>query len=222
MEQRSEEWFAARVGSLGASKIADALARTKSGWGATRANVMAALIAERLTGIPHDGYVNSIMLRGIEVEPEARSAYSFYNNCDVVEVGLVRHPVIVNSHASPDGLVGDDGLVEIKSPNTSTHIEALLGASVPQKYKYQMQWQMACTGRAWCDFVSFDPRMPEELKIHICRIDRDDALIATLESEVIEFLTEVDSKLAQLRALTSGKTPLTGALEGSLASMQVN
>ncbi len=198
--QGSDEWAIARCGSVGASRISDIMARTKSGWGASRANYAAELIAERLTGIPANRYQSAEMRWGIETEPQARDAYAFYTDADVVQIGLVKHPSIHGSHASPDGLVGDNGLLEIKSPNTSTHIETLLTGAVPGKYATQMLWQMACTGRQWCDYVSFDPRMPEHMRYWCKRVHRDDALIAELEREVAVFLGEVADKVAALQA----------------------
>lgn len=198
--QGSDAWRLARVGSLGASQVAEALARTKTGWGAGRANVMAAMIAERLTGVPAETYKSAAMDWGSEKEPDARAAYAFYRDAEVASVGLVRHPTIDGTHASPDGLVGDDGLVEIKAPLTATHIDTLLGQSVPGKYVTQMQWQMACTDRVWCDFVSYDPRLPESMSLFIRRVHRDDGAIADLEREVIAFLQELEAKLSQLRA----------------------
>jgi putative phage-type endonuclease len=193
------EWFAARLGKLTASRIADALARTKSGWGASRANYMAELVAERLTGVPADGYVSAAMQRGTEMEPEARAAYEFRHGVDVEPGGFVPHPQIADAGASPDGLVGTGGLIEIKCPHTSTHIETLLGAPIAQRYVMQMQWQMACTGRAWCDFVSYDPRLPEAMRLHVTRVARDDALIETIEKDVLEFLSEIAAKVEALR-----------------------
>lgn len=198
--QGSEEWKAARCGSLGASRIADALARTKTGWGASRANLMAELLVERLTGVPSEGYMNDAMRWGTEKEPEARAAYEFRTNADVREVGLVLHPTIGKSHASPDGLVGDDGLVEIKCPNTATHLDTLIGQAVPDKYVKQVMWQIACTGRQWCDYVSYDPRLPESMRMWVKRITRDADKIAELEREAAAFLRELDEKIKTLRA----------------------
>lgn len=197
--QGTPEWRQARCGSLGASRIADALARTKSGWGASRDNLMAQLICERLTGIPADTYTNAAMQWGIDTEPQARAAYSFHSGFDVVQVGIIRHPKIVGTHASPDGLVSGDGLVEIKCPNSATHIETLLGATVPDKYIKQAQWQMACTERHWCDWVSFDPRMPESMRLFSKRIARDEKMISVMEAEVAVFLRELESKVHGLR-----------------------
>lgn len=199
--QGSPEWFAARCGRVTASCVADVIARTKTGYGASRANYMAQLIAERLTGQVAQSFTNAAMQWGTEKEPDARRAYSFLADVDVVEVGFVIHPTISMSGASPDGLVGDDGLVEIKCPNTATHIDTLLGQTVPAKYVTQMQWQMACTGRDWCDFVSFDPRMPADMQLWLQRVERDDETILHLENEVSAFLAELDCKVSDLTRL---------------------
>lgn len=196
--QRSPEWFAARCGSLGASQLADALAKTKSGWGASRANLKAKLVVERLTGQQEEGFTNAAMQWGVDKEEEARIAYSFLTGRNVVEVGLYKHPTIIGSHASPDGLVDDDGCIEIKCPNSATHIETLKSNQVAHKYLLQMQWQMACADRQWCDFVSFDPRMPDHLMLYVQRVQRDDDMLATLESEVRAFLAEVDEDVKAL------------------------
>lgn len=200
MEQGSTEWIEARLGRVTASRIADVMARTKSGWGAGRANYKAELVAERLTGAAGDSWQSPAMRWGIETEPLARDAYAFFKGVEVKEVGFVPHPAIDMTGASPDGLVGADGLVEIKAPNTATHIDTLLNGTVPDKYVKQMQWQMACTGRAWCDFVSFDPRLPESMQAYIERFPRDDAAIAEIETAVADFLAEVDETVAALRA----------------------
>lgn len=194
IEQRSEEWFTIRLGKVTASRIADVTARTAKGCGAGRANYMAELLCERLTGARGERFTNAAMQWGTDMEPQARLAYEFMEGVTVNEVGFVAHQIIEMSGASPDGLVGDSGLVEIKCPNTATHIDTLLGASIDGKYMKQMQWQMACTGRQWCDFVSFDPRMPEEMQIHVERVRRDDAMIKEIERDVIEFLMELSSR----------------------------
>jgi len=201
MIQGSAEWYAARCGKVTASRIADLMARTKTGYGASRANYMAELIAERLTGTPAQGYVNAAMQHGIDTEPQARDAYEFFTDSDVEQVGLIDHPTIPMAGASPDGLVGADGMVEIKCPNTATHIETLLGGSVPAKYVDQMQWQMACTGRKWCDFVSFDPRMPEHLRLFVRRVPRDVRRIEEITEGVLVFLAELRDKTARLESL---------------------
>ena len=198
MEQKSPEWFAARLGKATGSRIAEIVAKTKSGDSASRGNYMAQLVIERLTNKQEESYSNEYMDWGNLQEPFARAAYEAATNVLVDEVGMITHPRIEMSGASPDGLVGDDGLVEIKCPKTATHIETLLSKTVPGKYNIQMQWQMACTDRSWCDFVSFDPRMPDGLQMFLKRVHRDDALIKTLENEVIKFLKEVDAKLEQL------------------------
>lgn len=197
--QGSELWFAERCGKVTASRIADVVARTKTGWGAGRKNYMAQLIAERLSGEVAESYSNAAMQWGTDHEPDAAAAYAFLTGHDVAEVGFVPHPEIEQSGASPDRLVNDDGLVEIKCPNTATHIDTLLGAPIDKKYRLQMQWQMRCTDRAWCDFASYDPRLPVRLSLHIRRVDRDDKLIAELESDVREFISEMEDKINRLQ-----------------------
>lgn len=202
-EQGTEAWLKERIGKVTASRIADMMAKTKTGWGASRANYAAQLVAERLTGTPAETFSNAAMKWGTETEPQARAAYEFYSGLPVQEVGFVAHPAISQSGASPDGLVGDLGLVEIKCPNTATHIETLLDGTVPGKYNLQMQWQLACTGRQWCDWVSFDPRMPESMRLFIKRVDRNGGLIAELEGEVNSFLCDVALTVSRLEGLYS-------------------
>jgi len=152
--QGTPEWFAARLGKVTASRISDMIAKTKTGWGADRKNYQAELVVERLTGVPTVSFSNAAMQWGTETEPQARAAYTFFTDASVEEVGLLDHPTIPLSAASPDGIVGDDGLLEIKCPNTATHIKTLLSKDVPDRHIPQIQWQMACSGRQWCDFVS--------------------------------------------------------------------
>ena len=199
MDQRSPEWFAVRLGKVTASRIADVCARTKTGWGSSRKNYMAELVAERLTGERVEGFTNAAMQWGTDTEPQARAAYEFLTDATVVEEGFCLHSTIPDFGASPDGLIGDVGLLEIKCPNTASHIQTLLTGEVPGKYETQMQAQMACTGRAWCDYVSFDPRMPGEMQLFVKRVHRDDALIAKMEAEVVEFLAELSQTLDSLR-----------------------
>lgn len=202
MEQLSPEWFAARLGRVTASRVADIIAKTKSGPSASRGNYLAQLVVERLTGQAPESFTTAAMQHGIDCEPEARNAYAFLHAPGpVVEVGFVDHPRIAMAGASPDGLVGEDGLLEIKCPITATHIDTLTTEAVPARYMTQIQWQLASTGRAWCDFVSFDPRLPDELQLFVKRVDRDEALIAELEREVEAFLAEVSERVGQLTAL---------------------
>jgi putative phage-type endonuclease len=198
IEQRTDAWFEARIGKVTASRVADVLAKTKTGYSASRDNYMAQLVCERLTNQKADGFTNSAMQWGTETEPLARLSYEVANNVLVDEVGFVPHPSIIMAGASPDGLVGDDGLLEIKCPNTATHIETLLSQTVPGRYNTQMQFQMACTGRSWCDFVSFDNRLPEELQLFVKRVPRDNMYIKLMEDEIVKFLNELDIKIAQL------------------------
>jgi putative phage-type endonuclease len=197
MEQRTEEWFAARCGKVTASRVADVIAKTKTGYSASRANYLADLVVERLTGKPAASFSNAAMEWGTEQEPHARAAYSAKTGILVEEVGFIDHPTVAMSGASPDGYA-EEGLVEIKCPNTATHLDQILDGKPPQKYITQMQWQMACTGRPWCDFVSFDPRLPERLQLLVVRVPRDDEYIAMLETEVTKFLSELDVKINEL------------------------
>lgn len=197
--QGSDEWLQSRLGKVTASRVADVVAKTKTGVSASRANYMAQLVAERLTGRVADTFTNAAMQHGIETEPQARTAYEFMTDTEVKQVGFIDHPRIDMAGASPDGLVESDGLVEIKCPNTSTHIDVLLSQKIPGKYIKQMQWQLACTERQWCDFVSFDNRLPGSMQIWISRIERDDKRIDELEREVEAFLEELENKVIQLR-----------------------
>jgi putative phage-type endonuclease len=201
MEQRTDDWFAARLGKVTASRVADVIAKTKTGYGAGRANYMADLVVERLTGQKASSFSNAAMEWGTEQEPNAKAAYAAKTGILVEDVGFIDHPTVAMSGASPDGLA-EDGLVEIKCPNTATHLEYIFDGKPPQKYVTQMQWQMACTNRPWCDFVSFDPRLPERLQLLVVRVPRDDDYIKMLEQEVTTFLQELDDKLNKLEKVT--------------------
>lgn len=203
--QGSDEWKALRLGKVTASRVSDVIAKTKTGYSASRANYMAQLIAERLTQTVAEAYTNAAMQHGTETEPEARAAYCFYQGVTVTEVAFVPHPKIDQAGCSPDGLVDEDGLVEIKCPNTATHLETLLGQAVPSKYEAQMQFQMACTGRKFCDFVSYDPRMPENMRLFVKRVPRNDSFIADVEKEIASFLFEMAVKLSELNSLYGEK-----------------
>ena len=198
MEQGSDSWFQVRIGKVTASRVADVIAKTKTGYSATRDNYMAQLVCERLTGQKGESFSNAAMQHGTDTEPLARAAYEALQDVLVDEVGFVPHPSIIMAGASPDGLVGDDGLLEIKCPNTATHIETLLSQSVPGKYNTQMQFQMACTGRQWCDFVSFDNRLPTELQLFVKRVPRDNVFIRLIEAEIVQFIAELDDKINKL------------------------
>lgn len=200
--QLSPEWFEARRGFVGASSINDVMATTKSGGeAATRRNLRARIIAERLTGVCAESYTNAAMQWGIDNEPIARAMYEIKSGNDVEQVGFILHPEIKMTGASPDGLINNDGLIEIKCPNTATHIDYLLGGVPPTEYHNQMLWQMECTGRKWCDFASFDSRMPDDLQLFIVRFHRDDERIAELKKGVEKFLSEVDEVLFKLQAI---------------------
>lgn len=201
IEQRTEAWFAARAGKATASRIADIIARTKSGHSASRQSYAVQLALERITGQREDGFTSAAMQRGTELEAEARASYEAERGELVQEVGFIDHPAIAMAGASPDGMVGGDGLLEIKCPDSKQHLEYLRLQIVPAKYKPQVQWQMACTARAWCDFVSYDPRFPEGLQLHIVRVQRDAEYIEELEAEVTAFLSEVDQIVADIEQM---------------------
>lgn len=199
IEQGTDEWFAIRCGKVTASRVADVIATTKTGYSASRANYEAQLICEILTGKPAESFTNAAMQWGTETEPLARAAYEVKTGNMVNQVGFVNHPTIEQSGASPDGLVGEDGLIEIKCPNTATHLDTLLEQKVQSKYITQMTWQMVCTGRKWCDFVSYDPRLPANLQLFVQRIELDTDYAKKLESEVAKFLQEINEKVEKLR-----------------------
>ncbi len=218
IEQRSEDWFAARLGKVTASKVKDVMAKGRGGApSATRQNYMMQLLCERLTGKREEGFTSAAMQRGTDLEPFARSAYEVDKAVMTVETGLILHPRIDGFGASPDGLVGDRGMLEIKCPNTATHIDTLLGAELAQKYFLQMQWQMACTGRQWCDFVSYDPRLPETMRLFVDRVRRDDIAIQAIEKDVTDFLTELRDTVARLRSKYEPEADLPDAAKYLMA-----
>jgi len=201
IEQGSSEWFLQRMGKATASRIADIVAQTQTGYSASRKSYLVELALERITGQRGESFSNSFMQWGTETEPQARVAYEAFTGRVVDEVAMLPHPTIEMSGASPDGLIDLDGQLEIKCPAQATHLKTLLSRKPAGKYITQMQWQMACTGRQWCDFVSFDPRFPDHLQLCIIRIERDDKLIASLETEVSKFLTEVSKMVDDLNNL---------------------
>jgi putative phage-type endonuclease len=202
IEQRSDDWFAARLGKVTASSLHKVLAKTKTGYGADRGNYMTQLVLERVTGNKADSFSSAAMQWGVDQEPFARAAYETTQGVMVDEIGFIQHPTIEMAGASPDGLVGDDGMVEIKCPESKTALECWLSDNpVESKYFAQMQWQMRCADRSWCDYVVFDPRMPAKAQLFVKRVERDDAWLETTEAEVIKFLAEVDAKVAALRKI---------------------
>lgn len=193
VEQGSDEWFAARLGIATASRYKDIMARTP----APKANYSAELVAERLTGERENGYTSADMQWGNDYEPVARLTYKLNNpDKNVRECGIFIHDDI-QCGASPDGLVDDDGTIEIKCPKTSTHIQTLKSKNLPAQYYWQVQGQLWITGRKWCDFISYDPRLPENAAYICIRVERDDEKIALLEKSVREFIGQVqdDTKL---------------------------
>lgn len=200
MIQGSDEWRAARLGKVTASNIAAVMAEGRSGKpSATRANYIAQLVSERLTGVPYETFSSAAMQHGTETEDQARAVYTMNTGLSVQQVGFIQHPQIAGAGGSPDGLIGTAGGLEIKCPNTATHIATLRGAPVDGGYMKQMQFNMACTGRDWWDFASFDPRLPDEMQMHIRRIARDELAILDIEAAVSDLLSEVDKIEAELR-----------------------
>jgi len=199
MEQRTPEWFAMRAGKATSSRVADLTAWTKNGWGASRRNTIATLVAERLSGTCQETFTNAAMQWGAEKEPDARFEYMKYTGELVEAVAFIAHPEMEWAGASPDGLVESAGMVEIKCPNTATHIETLKGQNLPDKYFKQIQWQLDCARRDWCDFVSYDPRMPPRMKLYIQRVKRDDEYLEQLRADVQSALDEVAATVEELK-----------------------
>jgi putative phage-type endonuclease len=200
MEQRSDDWYKIRCGKLTASRISDATAKLKSGgWGASRDRYLTEVVIERLTGqVAQMNFVSADMQWGIDTEPEARASYEFRTGSEVMEVGFVDIEDIMMG-CSPDGLVGDDGCVEFKCPASHTHLSYLLKKKIPGNYAMQMQMQMLVCDRAWCDFVSYDPRMPPHLQMWIQRLPRlPDELMNELRDDCVTFLNDVDKTVADL------------------------
>ena len=197
MEQRTDEWFAARLGKITASRIGDVMAKPTT---AAYRKYLVQLVTERLTGARVEAFTNAAMDWGTETEPQARAAYGFAHEA-VVETGFVDHPTVPMSGASPDGLVSTDRLVEFKCPNSHTHVETLLSQKIPPKHQLQMLWQMDCTGRhGGCDYVSFDPRLPVDLNMSVVRFDYDPARAAEVRDAVTAFEAEVSSRVNLLRS----------------------
>jgi putative phage-type endonuclease len=194
-----DAWLKVRCGKASASRMADITARTKTGYSASRANYAAELVCERLTGASAESYTNAAMQWGLEKEPEALAAYELLYDVTCEPAAWIDHPQLAMSGATPDGFVGDAGLIEIKCPNSATHIETLQTERIAEKYVKQMQWQMACAGRQWTDYVSFDPRLPEPMRLFVKRVARDEAMIAELTREAESFLAEVAATVENLR-----------------------
>jgi len=202
MEQRSDEWFQTRLGKVTASRISDVIAKTKTGVSTSRYNYLIQLVSERLTGKKGDnGFINQAMQDGIDREEVARTLYTLKHG-EVDEVGFIDHPTIVMSGASPDGALHNvNGGIEIKSPIETTHTNTLMTQSIPTKYIPQMQWQMACAGYDFVDFISYNPNFPDHLQLFVKRLDRDNDYIRQLESEVSAFLAEVEQQILKLKEL---------------------
>ena len=204
VEQGTDEWRALRLGHVTASNVADVMAKGKSGEAVTRKKYKVKLLAERLTGASQDFYTNAAMEWGTEQEPYARMAYEVANDVLVDKTGFWPHETIKWVGVSPDGLVDIDGLGEIKCPNTTTHLDYILDDKVPTEYYKQIQCQLWVTGRSWCDFISFDPRLPQRNQLFVKRCFRDEALMAEMEKEIREFLQEIEYLIEQLQGDNNG------------------
>ena len=196
--QGDSVWFEERLGRVTASRVRDVLAKTKNGESAKRQNYRMEMLTEIITGKPAEHFVTPAMDWGIQQESVARATYELNKEVEVDLVGLVIHPTIDRFAASPDGFVGSEGLVEFKCPTTTTHLGYLLSGEVPEEYKPQMMAQMACTGRLWTDFCSFDPRLPEEFSLFIVRLERDENAIGEMERGVEQFIAEVNALAGEL------------------------
>jgi len=194
-KQGSHDWLMSRVGKISASRMADVMAKTKTGYGAARERYASQLIAERISNKPVSQFISAAMQHGIDTEKEAREFYEGFYDCEVKQVGFIEHPTMVYAGASPDGLVGDDGLLEIKCPETTTYFDVILYDSPPDKYVLQCQWQMACTNTSWCDLMFYDNRVPDEYAHKVFRIYRDEARIEQLEREVENFNDEINRRI---------------------------
>ena len=202
IEQGTPEWHQMRLGKVSASRMAELLAKTKTGaFAASRAKYMAQLLCERMTGEPTEFFTSQAMQRGVDVEPVARAAYEAENLTSVEQVAWVEHPTIPFSGCSPDGFVGEHGLIEIKCKEIHNHLDSILNDKIDPDHQAQMMWQMACTGRQWCDYVCFDDRAPEGLQLFVKRLERNDELIQKMEDEVRTFLKDLESMIQKLNEI---------------------
>jgi putative phage-type endonuclease len=204
LQQGTDEWRQARCGSIGASDAPSVVRRTKTGYSADRESLMANKVLERITNTPVDIYKTAAMLQGTAREPEARLLYQMVKGVEVEEVGLITHPRIDGTHASPDGFVlvpggtAIAGLIEIKCPMPAKHLDTLLNETISNDHIIQMQWQMACTSHSWCDYVSFSPDFPPHMQMWIKRVPRDSHFIVELEREITTFIKDLDARVLKL------------------------
>lgn len=202
--QGTADWLRDRAGHVTASRFKDVLAKIKSGESASRAKYRLQLVTERLTGMPVEGYKNAAMQWGNDTEAEARMIYEMETGEIVQEVSFIKHPAIEWCGASPDGLIKADGMVEIKCPFESTVHVLTLQDGMPNEHMAQIQGNLWINGRAWCDFISYDPRLPPGLRLHKQRIERDEKFISNLTAEVAQFLAEVKVQQQRLMEMANG------------------
>lgn len=199
VEQGSPEWDKARLGLATASRFKDVLATTKAGGeSAARKNYRAELVVEQLTGLSGERYTNRFMEFGSDTEALARVEYMLKSGNDVEEVGMLKHPTLA-AGASPDGLIGQDGGLEIKVQQIASHIEALRTGEVPKQFIDQVYGNLWISGREWWDYCSYAPELPENAQLFIKRVLRDNAYIEMLEGAVRTFLAEVEEEVAFIR-----------------------
>lgn len=217
-EQRSPEWFKERLGCVTGSVVAEVMAKAtgKKSEASSRKNLRAKLALELMTGQSRESYSSWDMQRGEQLEPEARMAYELKTGFLVETTGFLKHKMIERFGASPDGLIGADGILEIKCPNAATHMEYCLSGVLPNEYRRQVQAELACSGRQWADFVSYHPDMPDNLKLFQVRVKRDEVAIAEIEAEVIKFNSEVDDMIERL----TNENYLADKLKESIAAVR--
>ena len=199
--QGSDEWFAVRMGKITASKLGDLMRVTKYGESTYKTRLRMELAIERLTGkSASDNFMNRAMQDGVEREPDARKLFEAITGKDVALCGSFDHPDIVNTSASPDGLIrGEDAVLELKCPTHITHAKNLLSEKMPKNYEYQVQWQIACTESEYAYFASYHPDFPKELRLKWVKVLRDNIMILEIEDEVRKFDVEVEELINQLK-----------------------
>lgn len=197
--QGTDAWFAMRLGKVTASRVADVMAKTKTGVAASRQNYLIELALQRVTGVFEQGFTTQAMQDGIDREAQARVLYEVTTGEFVDQAPFVDHPTIQGFGASPDGLVNTNGLCEIKCRGNSGHWEVIKTNEIPKKYWIQQQAQLSCTGREWNDYVGYNPNFPDKSKLYVQRVYRDEAFIADMEAQIKQFLIEVEEEVKLMK-----------------------
>lgn len=199
VEQGTDAWFAMRLGKVTASRVADVMAKTKTGVAASRQNYLIELALQRVTGVFEQGFTTQAMQDGIDREAQARVLYEVTTGEFVDQAPFVDHPTIQGFGASPDGLVNFNGLCEIKCRGNAGHWEVIKTGEIPKKYWIQQQAQLACTAREWNDYVGYNPNFPDKSKLYVQRVYRDEAFIADMETQIKQFLIEVEEEVKLMK-----------------------